>query len=180
MKALIEELLNALIIQRNLDTLSPAARGFAERHVDKIERQARTAGGIADYTRLPPDLTEARMAMECLALEAAAMTELKTWRLLGADVVPLIERLLAAQGDAPDLTILQLQHCLAELRATTPAATATADVLARVIREKDGQAYVRDQIRAAIDDLQPGCCSTSCAIGRLEHALTILKEARAL
>lgn len=41
--------------------------------------------------------------------------ELRAWRLFGADVMPLLEEALAAQGDAPDARVLSLQHSLAGL-----------------------------------------------------------------
>ena len=41
--------------------------------------------------------------------------ELRAWRLFGADVMPLLEAALAAQGDAPDARLLSLQHSLADL-----------------------------------------------------------------
>lgn len=120
MKALIEELLSALIIQRKIESLSPAARAMAEKHISNIEHQARTAAGIVDYTRPSVTFNEIRLARELLALEAEVNLEIKTWRMLGADVAPLLERLLASQGDKPDLQILQLQHSLAEIRARVP------------------------------------------------------------
>ncbi len=41
--------------------------------------------------------------------------ELRAWRLFGAELMPILEESLAAQGDAPDARILSLQHSLAEL-----------------------------------------------------------------
>jgi hypothetical protein len=48
------------------------------------------------------------------------LAELRAWRLLGAELMPHIERLLAAQGDRADRDLVRLQHTLAELLAPAP------------------------------------------------------------
>lgn len=107
----------------------------------------------------------------------SSLVELRAWRLLGADLAPQLDRILAAQGDGVDRDLLRLQHALAELRALSPAGTATTNLLMKIVRESDGTRYVQEQIAAAIDDLAPPSVSVRCAVGRLEHALTVLREA---
>ena len=54
-----------------------------------------------------------------------ASAELRAWRLFGAELMPLLEEALAAQGESPDARTLSLQHSLAELLrspANTPGA----------------------------------------------------------
>lgn len=53
---------------------------------------------------------------------ASSAVELRCWRLFGAELMPLLEAALAAQGEAPDRQILKLQHALAELLAAAAPA----------------------------------------------------------
>lgn len=57
--------------------------------------------------------------------------ELRAWRLFGAKLAPLLDRILAAHGDHPDPQVLRLQHTLAELltltRPSAPLARNTSE-----------------------------------------------------
>ena len=52
-----------------------------------------------------------------IPLPPLQLTELRAWRIFGTEIAPLLERVLAAQGDAAEPELVTLQHTLAELRS---------------------------------------------------------------
>lgn len=51
-----------------------------------------------------------------LAAALSDRMELRAWRLLGAQLEPLVETALAGAGDRADRQLVSIQHSLAELR----------------------------------------------------------------